>query len=398
VPSFVAVFAAVTAADEFDSEGWEEKYLEPLDMSLLMPSGNMRNGDASEVFVNWNHNGSSLGYSLTLGDANQMMRLHEFTLDAAGYGANPYTVRKPNLFVTTVTASGGRTLYTRSDLRRGSWSTIMLSVETKDAGILAAVSGSIHPGDAPEIYFPAGVLSRGWTVIKTNFDAEQAANAPSAPSPSAPSQPTAQEPQLRSGSGTGFVVSTTGDVLTNAHVVEGCTRITIDSIPMTLVASDATFDLALLRGAGLSGQPFASFSANPAMLNSDVTVVGYPLAGLLGGLNVTRGSVTSLKGMSGDTTTMQISAPVQPGNSGGPVLNAKGHIVGVVVSKLDAQIVQDAIGDIPQNVNFAIRGEIAKLFLVQNNVIPVAGTNTDQPAPEQLALGATGFTKFISCE
>lgn len=114
--------------------------------------------------------------------------------------------------------------------------------------------------------------------------------------------------------------------------------------------------------------------------------------------NVTRGAVTSLKGLGGDGVRMQISAPVQPGNSGGPVVNAAGQIVGVVVSKLDAQLVQDVLGDIPQNINFAIRAEIAKLFLYQNGVEPVEAVDAPALAPEDLAERAEGFTVLISCD
>jgi len=71
--------------------------------------------------------------------------------------------------------------------------------------------------------------------------------------------------------------------------------------------------------------------------------------------------------------------------------------VGVVVSKLDAQMVADATGDIPQNINFAIRAEIAKLFLYQNGVEPVEVEETDALAPEDLAEAAKGFTRLITC-
>jgi len=84
---------------------------------------------------------------------------------------------------------------------------------------------------------------------------------------------------------------------------------------------------------------------------------------ILGGPNVTRGSVSSMKGMAGDAMNMQITAPVQPGNSGGPVMDQFGGVVGVVVSKLDAGRMADIAGDIPQNINFAIRGEITELYL-----------------------------------
>jgi S1-C subfamily serine protease len=164
-----------------------------------------------------------------------------------------------------------------------------------------------------------------------------------------------------------------------------------------VAAVSLDFDLALLSVDEWSGDAVATFSPSPARLNSDVTVVGYPLAGLLTGLNVTRGAVSSQMGLGSDVSGMQITAPVQPGNSGGPVLAADGEVVGVVVSKLNAQAVADATGDIPQNVNFAIRGEIAKLFLFQHGVEPVLGEGDEPLSPVELAERASGFTGFIEC-
>ncbi|SIS65347.1 S1 family peptidase [Phaeovulum vinaykumarii] len=181
--------------------------------------------------------------------------------------------------------------------------------------------------------------------------------------------------------GTGFAVTPDGMILTNNHVAGECRSLTVDGAPAALIAADADLDLALVQMTGATGLSSAAFSPRPAALNADVTVAGYPLAGLLGGLNITRGSVTGMKGLGGDMRQMQISAPVQPGNSGGPVVDAEGHVIGVVVSKLDAQFIQNEIGDIPQNVNFAIRGEIAKLFLSQNGVAPQIGATGSPPPP-----------------
>ncbi|WP_145962903.1 hypothetical protein [Mangrovicoccus ximenensis] len=75
---------------------------------------------------------------------------------------------------------------------------------------------------------------------------------------------------------------------------------------------------------------------------------------------MTRGAVTSMTGLRGDRREMQISAPAQSGNSGGPALGARGEVLGVVVAKLDAAAVAADTGDLPQNVNFEIRGEVAR--------------------------------------
>ena len=180
-------------------------------------------------------------------------------------------------------------------------------------------------------------------------------------------------------------------------MVQGCREIRVDGQPAELVSISEEFDLALLQSTPNGQKAVAVFSATSARLNSDITAVGFPYAGLLGGLNVTRGSVSSLKGLGGDATTMQITAPIQSGNSGGPLLSSDGEVVGVVVSKLDAEKVADVIGDVPQNVNFAIRGEIAKLFLSQNGVDPELSLEDDKLEPEVLAARAKDFTSFVEC-
>lgn len=287
----------------------------------------------------------------------------------------------------------------------------MLSAARQDRVLMMAVAASITPGRSASIYLPEdGHLARGIASLGAFLgDGDESETSPSprddvasihgtmkdsaAPRLSPRSQ---DETPVRS-SGTGFFVSSEGHIMTNAHVVGGCREMTADGRPAILLATEPDFDLALLRTRDGTASAHARFSTETALLNSDITVVGYPLQGLLGGLNVTRGSVTSQKGLGGDPTRMQISAPVQPGNSGGPVLSASGAIVGVVVSKLDAQIVADAIGDIPQNVNFAIRGEIAKLFLAQNGVQIDQTSDRTPIRPEQLATLAAGYTVVLTC-
>jgi serine protease Do len=387
-----AVFAALEAYSALEAEGWERQYYSGLDMSFLVPTTALVEGGTSDDFVNMDVRGRSIGYSLTVKDAGGTVRLHQFTAETSR--GEVYTVRRSSVWITSGRRADGVSLYTRSDLRGGVWSTIMLSGSDRDAGAFAAITGSIAPGYAPAIGISPGVLSDGLETLAKLLEEPDRPNLPA--SPRQPDDASAAvSPAV--GYGTGFLVTTAGDVLTNRHVVADCRSLSIDGQPAVVVAQDETFDLAVLRADGLAGTDPATFAQDPARLNSDVTVAGYPLPDLLGGLNITRGSVTSLKGIGGDGINMQISAPVQPGNSGGPVINAAGQVVGVVVAKLDAAKVADLYDDIPQNVNFAIRGEIAKLFLAQNGVDPVIAPAGSALSPEDLAEVAQGFTRLITC-
>jgi S1-C subfamily serine protease len=195
------------------------------------------------------------------------------------------------------------------------------------------------------------------------------------------------------------VVSAAGHVLTNNHVVEGCREMRAgDSEVLDLVAADKSADLAILK----LRQPrpaAASFrDGSNARPGEDIVVLGYPLHGLLGAdAIVTTGIINALAGIRNDRRLIQISAPVQPGNSGGPVLDSSGNIVGVVVAKLDALGVAKVAGDIPENVNFAINEATARSFLdahhVGYNLAPSAGKLT---APD-VASKASPFTLLLEC-
>ena len=127
---------------------------------------------------------------------------------------------------------------------------------------------------------------------------------------------------------------------------------------------------------------------------------GFPLFGLLSsGPTLTTGDVSALSGLRDNQADYQISAPVQPGNSGGPLLDAKGNVVGVVVAKLNAaRIAEMTDGDIPQNVNFAVKAGPALDFLHEQGVEPAmaASSGADRGVAEVGDI-ANPSTVFLQC-
>ena len=274
---------------------------------------------------------------------------------------------------------------------------MLLSAQKQDEALLTTMAASMNAGRLDSFGFTRnGELEKA--IYKTAAFLEQTEqDADKETKPVVGSSAVAKQAEPRkSGSGSGFVVSSKGVIMTNAHVIDGCTSVFVDNEPAKVLAESADFDLALLSTNQVADN-VAVFSARSANLNADVTAIGFPYGGLLGGLNVTRGSVSALKGLSGDVTTMQITAPIQKGNSGGPVLASDGEVIGVVVSKLNARRTAELMGDTPQNVNFAVRGEIARLFMSQNGVEPLLSLENKPLGPEALAQKAAKFTVLVEC-
>ncbi|MCA3416559.1 MAG: trypsin-like peptidase domain-containing protein, partial [Roseomonas sp.] len=229
---------------------------------------------------------------------------------------------------------------------------------------------------------------------------------PRPPGAAAPTPTPGAPPQARgrASTGTGFVVAR-DRVLTNHHVIDGCNAITVRSadgrtLPATMPARvDVQRDLALLVVPNDPG-PILPFRANPVRRGESVVTYGFPLAGLLAaGPTLTTGEVSALAGLANNEQHFQISAPVQQGNSGGPLLDRQGHVMGVIVSKLNAQRIAQRTGDIPQNVNFAVKGTEALGFLRRAGVEP---TLRESP-PTELSAAEVGerahqSTVFIRCE
>ena len=242
-------------------------------------------------------------------------------------------------------------------------------------------------------------VNRGTTAPAPTLDPKPVQ--PAQPPQARPASPKSGQGAARLDStGSGFLVSR-DRVVTNHHVVEGCTRLLIrfgdDVSQARLVAATTRNDLALLSTSRALGAP-ASLRAKAA-LGEDVTVAGYPLSGLLSNdVIVTSGQVNSLAGLGNDPTRLQISAPVQPGNSGGPLVDRSGSVVGVVVSKLNAERLSKVTGDMAQNINFAIKPEVLRLFLDTNRVQYRTTPLGQRVDGIQLAERARQFTVQVLCE
>ncbi|TDU81517.1 trypsin-like peptidase [Prosthecobacter fusiformis] len=184
-------------------------------------------------------------------------------------------------------------------------------------------------------------------------------NTPTQPSPERRAPPPADTPDSEKGPkgfGTGFAITSNGWVVTNEHVIHGHTHVTLlhnDNVYQARVAVvDAENDLALLKTEATTIPLALAFTQTPS-LGDEVTVGGFPNPEIQGrSLKLTRGIISSLNGYLDDERLYQMDAAIQPGNSGGPVIDHHGRVVGVVTASL---VDNPELGIRAQNVNYSIK-------------------------------------------
>jgi TPR repeat protein len=171
------------------------------------------------------------------------------------------------------------------------------------------------------------------------------------------------------GCGSGFFITDDGYLITNNHVVKDATKVRLLTgagiFTARVVMLDAGWDMALLQI--LAPPPFAPLPVAEGLdvkLGDMVATVGFPDVGLQGfAPKLSKGEIASLSGAGDDPRYFQISAPAQPGNSGGALVDVRGNVIGIVSAKLDASVALAASGALPENVNYAIKSSLLLSFL-----------------------------------
>jgi len=192
------------------------------------------------------------------------------------------------------------------------------------------------------------------------------------------------------GSGSGLIFTLDGYVLTNHHVVAGGSQFKVitargEEIAASLIASDEKLDVAVLK---LASTYRAKDFPNPPKLVSSgkvksgekVFTVGHPLGDLLSSeAKYNDGTISAMSGMGNDQHIMQISVPIQPGNSGGPLANTRGEVVGLIVATVNGSALLKEANILAQNINFAIKSDPILAFLGEKGLSSKQGVTSDDP-------------------
>jgi len=168
-------------------------------------------------------------------------------------------------------------------------------------------------------------------------------------------------------SGSGFLITDDGYLISNNHVVKDATKVRLVTsaglIDAKVIQVDAANDLALLKANGRFA-PLPISASRTVKLGSTVATVGFPDIVLQGfAPKLAKGEIASLSGASDDPRYFQISVAVQPGNSGGALVDEHGNVVGIVSAKLNASAALAATGALPENVNYAVKSSFLLGFL-----------------------------------
>ena len=201
---------------------------------------------------------------------------------------------------------------------------------------------------------------------------------------------------------TGFAISADGAIVTNAHGLPGCSgmRVHVQSktLPAQILAQDKENDLALLHVGYSFAAPIALRDGAAIRPADAVVAIGFPFGTLLGDTaSVTSGTVSALAGMGNDSRLLQFTAPTQPGSSGSPLLDESGHVVGVVNSRKPQTLAAVREGEIPQNVNFAIKASVLREFLDSHGAKYGSAPSTVALRPAEMAEQARQAVVRLEC-
>lgn len=225
--------------------------------------------------------------------------------------------------------------------------------------------------------------------------------------------PSVTDKESKGGSGSGFLVSRRGIVATNHHVIQGGKRITVtfpdlgDMFEAEVLATDTRNDLALLRLKAFPSEklpeklPWAIKGTQSVQVGAKVFTIGYPLSVFLGTKpKFSDGTISAITGPQDDPRLIQMNASIQPGNSGGPLFNNAGQIVGIVVASANAKVFFEELGVIPQNINFAVKSDylLSLLFSEKIKIDNEFAGGEWKGSVEELAEILTRFCARISVE
>ncbi len=202
------------------------------------------------------------------------------------------------------------------------------------------------------------------------------------------------------GSGTGFFINRSGHIVSNNHVIDSCNAVKLHYkgkvTPVTILATDRSNDLSLMK---VDTKPDDVFpvAIDDANLLDDIFVAGFPFGkDVSSSVKVTKGVVSALTGVANNYSNIQIDAALQPGNSGGPIINKEGNVVGVAVAKLDYKIILKNYDTIPEGTNFGIKSSTVQQFIKANNVKSIQ-PNRREMSTKDIGAKIQKATVYLDC-
>lgn len=203
--------------------------------------------------------------------------------------------------------------------------------------------------------------------------------------------------------GTGFAISPKGYIVTCHHVVRHAEQILVHTRQGTLqaktVAIDPRNDLAILKVDNWDGSFLGLIRSHEVGYATEVTAVGFPDPTILGrNPKISKGIISALSGIRDDPRYLQTSTPIQPGNSGGPLIGPSGQVIGIIAAGLNSLDRISQGGYLPQSVNFAVKSDLVFPLLENASIrLPWFPTRTRNPGRQvERALGSIALIEASS--